>query len=83
MWLETLGPEPRLRSRSLELLQTGCFYVLGRDRFYRPCYVMNGRILADVAKARPDLLEPEVFTELYGFFFHYMRRVMLLPGHVQ
>ena len=45
-WLESIGPEPRLTNHTIRLLQSGCFYLHGRDKWYRPCFVMDGRIMA-------------------------------------
>ena len=44
---------------------------------------MNGRVLSELIKRRPELCEPEVWNEMFTFYFHYLKKVMLLPGHVE
>ena len=60
-----MGPEPRLTSITVRLLQSGVFYIHGRDKWYRPCYVMDGRIMAQMAKTDPDLITAENFNDMY------------------
>lgn len=79
-WLISVGPEPRLKSHSLALLQSGCFYMHGRDKFYRPTFVIDGQIMADVANTRPELITPEIFNEMFAFMFTYCKKVLFLPG---
>ena len=79
-WLQKFGPEPRLTPLSLRLLQSGGFYLHGRDRFYRPVFVMDGVILANVARDQPEIISTEVFEEMFVFMFNYLRKVVFLPG---
>jgi len=50
-----------LTENALRLLQSGAFYIHGRDKFYRPAFVMDGRVMAELAKKEPDMMTPEVF----------------------
>jgi len=45
-WLTAIPPEPHLTTQTMRLLQSGCFYIYGRDKFYRPCFVMDGAVMA-------------------------------------
>ena len=45
-WLQNMSPEPRLNDLTLRLLQSGCFYLFGRDKYYRPCFVMDGLLIS-------------------------------------
>lgn len=49
-WLISIPPEPRLTSNTIKLLQSGCFYLHGRDKWLRPCFVMDGAVMARMAK---------------------------------
>lgn len=64
-WLQSIGPEPRLTNRTVRLLQSGCFYLHGRDKYYRPCFVMDGRIMAQMAKEEPEMITAEVFNDFF------------------
>ena len=61
-WLSAIPPEPRLTNHTIRLLQSGCFYLHGRDKFYRPCFVMDGAVMARMAKQEPDMITSEVFN---------------------
>lgn len=82
-WLSSIPPEPRLNERTLYLLQSGCFYIFGRDKFYRPAFVMDGRIMADIAKKNPEMITAEVFNDMFVFLFNYLKKVILLPGQIE
>lgn len=45
-WVASLSPEPLLTPLALKCLQAGCIYIFGRDRFYRPTFVIDGGALA-------------------------------------
>ena len=82
-WLSAIQPEPRLTNHTVRLLQSGCFYLHGRDKWYRPCFVMDGRIMADMAKREPEMITSEVFNDMFVFLFAYLKKVILLPGHIE
>jgi len=79
-WLNAIAPEPRLTNHTVRLLQSGCFYLHGRDKWYRPCFVMDGAVMAAVAKREPEMITAEVFNDMFTFLFVYAKRVLLLPG---
>jgi len=68
-WLESLPSEPRLDKHTIKLLQSGCFYIFGRDKFYRPCVVMDAAIMAQLVKSDPDCVTEQSFTQLWVFLF--------------
>lgn len=82
-WLHNMPPEPRLTNHTIRLLQSGCFYLHGRDKWYRPAFVMDGRVMAQIAKNQPEMITSEVFNEMFQFLYVYVKRVLLLPGHVE
>ena len=82
-WLSNIPPEPRLTNYTIRLLQSGCFYLHGRDKWYRPCFIMDGRVMAQMAKQQPEMITSEVFNEMFCYLFMYVKRVLLLPGQVE
>ena len=79
-WLNAIPPEPHLRNHTLRLLQSGGFYLFGRDKFYRPAFVMDAQVLARVAKSDPECITAEVFGEMFSFLYVYIKKTILLPG---
>ena len=75
-----MAPEPRLSDHTLRLLQSGCFYLFGRDKFYRPCFVMDGLLISRLVKSDPEIINPEVFNQMFYFIYQYIKKVILLPG---
>ena len=82
-WLREVPREPRLNERTIQLLQSGAFYVFGRDKFFRPCFVMDAAVMARLAKDDPEMVSPEVFNAMFVFLFAYLKKVMLLPGQIE
>ena len=68
-WLNAIPPEPRLNSNTLRLLQSGGFYLFGRDKWYRPAFVMDAAVLARVAKSNPEIITADVFSEMFTFLY--------------
>jgi hypothetical protein len=68
-WLASLPPEPKLTDHTLKLLQSGCFYIFGRDRFFRPCLVMDAEVMARLTKDDPVCVESANFTALFVFLY--------------
>ena len=60
-WLIEIPRNPRLTDNALRLLQSGAFYLHGRDKWYRPAFIMDGGLMAEFAKNSPELVTPEVF----------------------
>ena len=79
-WLNTIPPEPHLNTQTLRLLQSGCFYLFGRDKWYRPAFVMDGQVMARIAKQEPDMISAAVFAEMFTFLYAYIKKCILLPG---
>lgn len=61
----------------------GCFYIHGRDKFYRPCFVLDGGIIARINREDPDSISAEVFSDVFLYLLEYVKKVMFLPGHVE
>ena len=80
-WLEA-PPKTRLTPLSVKLLNSGAFYILGRDKFYRPTFVMDVEAMARLTIEDPAIVTVEVFTDLFTFLWEYVTRVMLLPGQI-
>ena len=60
-WLSSLPPEPKLTPLTIRLLQTGCFYISGRDKYYRPTFIMDANLMAKLNKESPEVIEVEIF----------------------
>lgn len=71
-----------LTLHTLKLLNSGCFYLFGRDKLYRPCFVLDGGVINRINKENPEAITAEIFTELFMFLYSYVKNCMLLPGHV-
>jgi hypothetical protein len=71
-----------LTPQTLRILNSGCFYIAGRDKFFRPTVVIDGGILAKINKDDPTALEGDLFKEIWFFLYSYMRNVMFIPGQV-
>lgn len=65
------------------MLQSGCFYLFGRDKWYRPAFVMDGQVMARIAKSDPEMISAEVFSEMFTFLYQYIKKCILLPGQCE
>ena len=81
-WLQTLPNEPKLTNHTLKLLQSGCFYIFGRDKYYRPCLVMDAAVMHRLGKESPESVTSDNFTALFIFLYQYLKNVMFLNGYV-
>jgi hypothetical protein len=81
-WLSQLSPEPMLTPLALKMLQSGCMYIFGRDKFLRPTFIMDGGVMQRLYREDPNTISVETFTVLLTFFVRYIKDVMFLPGHV-
>ena len=81
-WLDSIPREPRLTNITMRMLQTGAIYIFGRDKFYRPCIVMDAEAMARLMKEDPNAITGETFADLWVFLYMYIKNVMLLPGHI-
>ena len=39
--------------------------------------------MAQIAKNQPEMITSEVFNEMFMFLYMYVKRVLLLPGHIE
>ena len=83
IWLEALPIARTLTQIHLKILQTGCLYLFGRDKFLRPTCILNCRILGDLANEYPGEQSAQAFTDAFLFLNEYANKVMLLPGHIE
>ena len=64
----------------LRLLHSGCFYLGGRDKYYRPTIVQDAGKIATCVKSDPDIVTSEAFIQLFAFYYEYLTNVMFVPG---
>ena len=81
-WLATLSPEPLLTPLALKCLQNGVIYIFGRDKFFRPTFIIDGAALARCQREDPNTVTVETFSVILTFMVRYMREVMFLKGHI-
>jgi hypothetical protein len=60
----------------------GAFYIFGRDKYYRPCIVLDAAVMAQIVAKDPDCISTQNFTNLFIFLYQYITRVMFAKGHV-
>lgn len=65
---------------SLRLIQEGCIYVFGRDKYYRPIVIMDAERIYRLSKIDKSVVTAENFTESWLFLYNYITKVMHLPG---
>lgn len=53
-WLRTLPPVPTLDRNTLKMLQQGAFYIFGRDKYYRPCLIIDCTVMANIVSKDPQ-----------------------------
>lgn len=68
---------------SLQMLQNGCCYIHGRDKFYRPAVIINMDNVVRQMALNPEIEQGENFTNAFLFLYNYILKVMLLPGHIE
>ena len=44
---------------------------------------MDGSIMARLVKEEPEIMEVQVFNDMWYFMFAYLKRAMLVPGQVE
>ena len=82
-WLASFPPRIVLTPAILKLMHSGCYYIFGRDKYYRPCVIQDIERIVQVMKSDPDLITVDNFTNLYAFHYEYCMKVMMLPGQVE
>ena len=45
-WLYSLPPEPMLIPKTMKLIQSGSFYIGGRDKWLRPTFIMDAAVIS-------------------------------------
>ena len=55
----------------------------GRDKFYRPAFIMDANLMAKLTKEEPEIITVEVFQQMFAFLYVYVKQVMLLPGQAE
>ena len=78
-WLSS-PPKIRLTPKSIKLLQSGSFYVLGRDKWYKPSIIMDLGKMVELTRQDPACITVEVFLDLFAYLWEYVVRAMFLPG---
>jgi CRAL/TRIO domain len=81
-WRKDVQPFDRLNQISMRLIQSGCIYIFGRDRHYRPTFVVDGFNMVELAKKEEGVVNGGNLCQAFCFLFNYMKRVMFLPGQV-
>ena len=44
---------------------------------------MDAEVIVRLAKEDPDCMNPDNFVEAFFFMFEYLKKVILLPGHIE
>ena len=56
--------------------------MFGRDKFYKPTYIMDVEVMVRLVKTEPDIITVDVFLDLFAFLWEYVSRCMFLPGQI-
>ena len=80
-WLGKQSIAPILTPNTLKILCNGGFYIGGRDKFYRPTVIMDGGVMAQMAKDDKTMMEAAL-EEMWFYLYNYIRKVLFLPGMV-
>lgn len=62
-----------------DLLKLGFAYLMGRDRNYRPIFVLKSSRLLSLN----PLPTPEVLTKSMLIFFEYVKKFMMINGKIE
>ena len=68
-WLGKQSIAPILTPNTLKILCNGGFYIGGRDKFYRPTVIMDGGVMAQMAKDDKTMMEAALEVILCVFTF--------------
>ena len=72
----------KMTTDAIKLLNTGCMYIHGRDRKFRPCFVVDAVVFQTQKLISPELFTLEVLTTAVVFLMEFVQKNMLLPGQV-
>jgi hypothetical protein len=64
-------------------VQSGCVYIFGRDKYFRPTIVLDFDSVNKMMLTNPDLVRLEHVQNTLVFLWNYIRKVMFLDGHVE
>lgn len=65
------------------MIQSGCVYIFGRDKYFRPTLVLDLENVNNMIVSKPDLVTLENVQNTLVFLWNYIRKVMFLDGHVE
>ena len=82
-WLATMPRLGTVTQRALKFLHSGCFYIHGRDKDFRPCFIMDAVKMSQMYKMDPNEDWKTVLTECFIFLWQYIKNVMSLPGRIE
>ena len=71
----------KLDEQALKLIQGGCMYIFGRDKYFRPAFVFDGFRFVEYIEKYPGLVTPENIVRAFVFLCNYLKEVMFLDGH--
>ena len=81
-WKRDVAPYNKLNLISMKLIQSGCIYIFGRDKYFRPTFIVDGRNMVEFDRKEPNILNGANLCQAFCFLFNYMKEVMFLPGQV-
>ena len=61
----------------------GFLYVHGRDKWFRPCLVLNSGVLSQIKISHPDLFDIDLLSTATIFILEYVKKYMFLPGQIE
>ena len=67
---------------SLKMIQSGCIYLFGRDRYFRPTFVVDGKNIQSLSRQNPELVNGANLCQAFVFLHTYLKQVMFLPGQI-
>lgn len=66
----------------LKLIQSGAFYLFGRDKNFRPTLIIDFEALGRLEPVS-DYEDGEYVTQTLVFLTNYMKKVMFLQGRIE
>lgn len=75
-----MPPVGTMTKRVIRFLHSGAFYICGRDKDFRPCFVMDAVRMSGLYKIDPNEDWAAVLQECFIFLWQYIKAVMFLPG---
>jgi len=68
-WIASYPVVATMTPALIKILNSGAFYIGGRDKYYRPAVFMDGEILARMNTETKGGLDCKVFGDLWYFFY--------------